>query len=98
MVFFWGGGGGGGHMTNTAKDINIGWGHYFKELYTPVQKNHFDNRFYDTVMQEVELIKSRLQNSDEAQSYPVISPNEVESAVRLAQHNKAGGGGRRDRL
>ena len=85
-------------MTNTAKDINIGWGHYFKELYTPAQKNHFDNRFYDTVMQEVELIKSRLQNSDEAQSYPVISPNEVESAVRLAQNNKAGGGGRRDRL
>ena len=81
----------GGHMTNTAKDINIGWGHYFKELYTPAKKNHFDNQFYDTITQEVELIKSRLQNSDEAQSYPVISPNEVESAVRLAQNNKAGG-------
>ena len=81
----------GGHMTNTAKDINIGWGHYFKELYTPGQKNYFDNQFYDTIMQEVELIKSRLQNSDEAQGYPVISPNEVESAVRLAQNNKAGG-------
>ena len=78
-------------MVNSAKEINIGWGQYFKKLYTPTQRAHFDNQFFDNVTREVREIKSTLQTSDEAQSYPIISPDEVESAVKPAQNNKAGG-------
>ena len=77
-------------MVNSAKEINIEWGQYFKKLYTPTQRAHFDNQFFDNVTREVREIKSTLHNSDEAQSYFKISPDEVKSAVKLAQKNKAG--------
>ena len=33
-----------GRTANSAKEINIGWGQYFKKLYTPTQRDHFDNQ------------------------------------------------------
>ena len=43
------------------------------------------------VSQEVRRIKTTLQDSTESLNYPGISEEEVESAVKLAHSNKAGG-------
>ena len=80
-----------GHIANSTKEINIGWGQYFKKLYTPTQRDHFDNQVFANVTREVREIKNTLQNCNEAQSYPIISPDEVDIAAKLAQNNKAGG-------
>ena len=80
-----------GETFNTASDINREWGYYFRNLYTPIQNDHFDTGFYDFVTREVRHISSSLQNSTESVSFPEISTEEVESAVKLAKCNKAGG-------
>ena len=46
--------------------------------------------FYDSVTREVRHIRNSLQNSTESASFPVISLEEVESAVKLAKCSKAG--------
>ena len=80
-----------GQTVNTSKEINEGWAQYFKALYTPTQCDRFDNQVYDTVTQEVSNIKRALQNSTESRGYPLISADEVASAVKLTKSNKAGG-------
>ena len=80
-----------GQSYNTAKEINKEWAQHFRNLYTPTQSDHFDANFYDMVSQEVRQIKSTLENSADSSRYPVISPEEVDSAVKLAQCNKSGG-------
>ena len=57
-------------------------------MFTPTQNDHFDTNFYELVSQEV---KTTLQDSTESLSYPLISAEEVESAVKLAHSNKYGG-------
>ena len=78
-----------GETFNTASDINREWGYYFRDLYTPKQSAQFDTHFFDFVMQEVTHIKSDLQTT-ESLRFPLISTEEVESAVKLAHCNKAG--------
>ncbi|MCG8048788.1 MAG: reverse transcriptase family protein [Candidatus Thiodiazotropha taylori] len=80
-----------GQSFSTNIDINTEWARYFRDLYTPTQCDYFDSRFYDTVSQEVDHMKTGLEILLEPSSYPEISPEEVESAVKLAQCNKAGG-------
>ena len=80
-----------GENFNTAREINREWAYYFRELCIPTQSDHFNTHFYELVSQEVGRIKTNLQDSTESLTYLVISAEKVESAVKLAHSNKAGG-------
>ena len=80
-----------GQTFNTSKEINKEWAHYFRDLYTPTQNKNFDSNFYDLVSNEIRRIEINLENSRESLSYPIISPEEVGSAIKMTHSNKAGG-------
>ncbi|MEW8546461.1 MAG: reverse transcriptase domain-containing protein, partial [Candidatus Thiodiazotropha sp.] len=80
-----------GRYCNTSAEINKEWAHYFAELYTPTQADHFDDAFSETIRTEMVNIKRDLENLSESATYPIISAEEVESALKLTKRNKAGG-------
>ena len=80
-----------GRHCNTSAEINNEWANYFAELYTPTQAAHFDDTFSESKQTEMVNIRRHLENSSESATYPVRSVEEVESALKLAQRNKAGG-------
>ena len=80
-----------GQTFNTSKEINKEWAHYFRDLYTPTQNKNFDSNFYDLVSNEIRRIEINLENSRESLSYPIISPDEVGSAIKMTHSNKDGG-------
>ena len=76
---------------NTSKEIKNEFAHYFCKLYIPPQNDKFDSYFCDIVSNEIRRIEMKLENSHESLSYPIISPDEVESAVKMTHCNSAGG-------
>ena len=80
-----------GRHCNTSAEINNEWANYFAELYIPTQAAHFDDAVSETIRTEMVNIRRDLENSSESATYPIISVEEVESAFKLTQRNKAEG-------
>ena len=81
-----------GRHCNTSAEINEGWANYFAELYYPSEAAHFDEEFSDTIQSEMQNVRRDLETSPTLGDLPIISNNEVESALKLTKRNKAGGG------
>ena len=77
-----------GRHCNTSAGINCGWANYFAGLYTPTRAAHFDEEFSDTIRNEMEIFKTDIESSPEVDKFPVISFEEVESALNRQRVTK----------
>ncbi|MEW8561249.1 MAG: hypothetical protein AB2541_04060 [Candidatus Thiodiazotropha sp.] len=80
-----------GRHCNTSMEINSEWADYFAKLYSPTRAAHFNNVFTEVVGNEMANIKRNLEISTESLNFPIISVEEVGSALNLMHRNKAGG-------
>ncbi|MCG7877806.1 MAG: hypothetical protein N0C90_15945, partial [Candidatus Thiodiazotropha endolucinida] len=76
-----------GKLASSPQEITDEWANYFKELYTPTVSTKFDEEHKRDISNRLHCINDSLAISES----PVISAEEVQSAVRLGKKGKAAG-------